>query len=94
MRKIIIQNYLLSVSTRRVLAEIVETKTKAARLFNIIVELYGKHGDGWVLKDLFLWGSHFKLSLFKNIFLTKWGGKREIWVRGVDKHFFTEAPFP
>ena len=54
MRKIIIQNYLLSVSTRRVLAEIVETKTKAARLFNIIVELYGKHGDGWVLKDFFL----------------------------------------
>ena len=54
MKKIIIQNYLPSVSTRRVLAEIVETRTKAVRLFNIIVELYGKHGDGWVLKDLFL----------------------------------------
>ena len=54
MKKTIIQKSLPSVSTRKVLAEIVENKTRAVRLFNIIVELYGKHGDGWVLKDLFL----------------------------------------
>ena len=54
MKKTIIQKSLPSVSTRKVLAEIVEIRTKAVRLFNIIVELYSKHGDGWALKDFFL----------------------------------------
>ena len=54
MKKTIIQKSLPSVSTRKVLAEIVENKTRAVRLFNIIVELYSKHGDGWALKDFFL----------------------------------------
>ena len=51
MKKTIIQKSLPSVSTRKVLAEIVEITTKAVRLFNIIVELYSKHGDGWALKE-------------------------------------------
>ena len=54
MKKIIIQIYLPLVLTRKCLAEIAETRTNAVRLFNIIVELYSKHGDGWVLKDFFL----------------------------------------